>query len=474
MEHRSRKETYQRKRSHSKQKTKRRLYTTVAFVAISALVLVLWLIINNANSSNTASGADKPDQQEAGGKQPGKTAEVAGGSKTGTSGTTAQTGQNGQSNPSGQSGTGIPTAPSTETAKPDTGTSDPKAGQTAAGSTPSTGTTGGTPTGTAVDPVNVMDDPNRVQLTFVGDVIFSDNVETALKVNGYDYPYWYMRQYLEKADLTIANLETPLTDRGTPQEKEYAYRSSPNALPAFKDAGFDLVNLANNHILDYGAVGLLDTFTHLDKAGIRWFGAGHNTAEAFKPVIVEKKGIKIAFLGLSKVVPTQEWKAGPNRPGVADTYALKAPLEAIRNAKKQADLVVVVAHWGVERQDMPEKYQKDYAREYIDAGADLIIGGHPHVLQGFESYKGKWIAYSLGNFIFTMNENPTTWETIVLQASCAKDGGCALKAVPVLTKLANPQPMTDDAAAKLYKRLTDISFQTEITSDGTIRTKEKK
>lgn len=487
MEHSSRKESYQRKRSRSKKRQRRRLMTSVFVIAFFALVVVLWLSYNAPGDEN-ASPPDPNPQQSAGQTDTG-TGKTGTGSKEGDSGAKPQSGGDKSAsagNGDGAKNTGGAAKPGTDTpgaSKPagqdgQSGGTDPR--QSGSGDAGNAGAGDGKTGGTAVQPGSntgggsKADDPNRVRLTFVGDVIFADNVAAALKANGYDYPYKQVRSYLEDADLTIANLETPLTERGTKQIKEYAYRSSPNALPAFKEAGFDLVNLANNHILDYGTEGLLDTFDHLDKAGIRWFGAGHNAAEAFKPVVVEKKGIKIAFLGLSKVVPTQEWKAGKDRPGVADTYALKAPLEAVRSAKQQADLVVVVAHWGIEQQDTPEKYQRDFAREYIDAGADLIVGGHPHVLQGFEPYKGKWIAYSLGNFIFTMNENPVTWESMILQASCAKDGGCELNAVPVLTKLANPEPMTGDIAAKLFKRLTGISFGAEVLSDGTVRTAEKR
>jgi poly-gamma-glutamate synthesis protein (capsule biosynthesis protein) len=442
-------------------------------VAFFSLVFILWLSYNGTGGGSAPPSDPNPKPQAGQGQVP-----PDGGGKSDPGSKTEPPGK--EPDGSAEGGTKKPA----ETDPSQTGSAN--AGATN-GSTPSAGNAGqggGNPEGTDKAPAvttppatggtGATEDPNRVQLTFVGDVIFADNVETALKANGYDYPYRNVRDYLENADLTIANLETPLTEGGTAAVKEYAYRSTPKALPAFKEAGFDLVNLANNHILDYGTTGLLDTFDHLDKAGIRWFGAGRNAAEAFKPVIVEKKGIKIAFLGLSKVVPTQDWKAGKDRPGVADTYALKVPLEAIQNAKKQADLVIVVAHWGIERKDQPEKYQRDFAREYIDAGADLIVGGHPHVLQGFENYKGKWIAYSLGNFIFTMNENPLTWESVILQASCSKEGGCSLKTVPVLTKLANPEPMTGDAAAKLYDRLTGISFEAQVDKDGTVQTSAKK
>lgn len=475
MEHSSRKETYQRKRSRSKRKQQRRWVTSAFIVAFFSLVFILWLSYNGTGGRSEPTGDPDPKPQ-AGQAQP----PSDGGGKS-APGSKAETPPD-KKEPDGNADSG--TKKPAETDPSPTGTAN--AG-VANGSKPSAGNAGqggGNPEGTDKAPAvtappaaggtDAADDPNRVRLTFVGDVIFADNVETALKAYGYDYPYRNVRDYLENADLTIANLETPLTEKGTAAVKEYAYRSTPKALPAFKEAGFDLVNLANNHILDYGTTGLLDTFDHLDKAGIRWFGAGRNASEAFKPVIVEKKGIKIAFLGLSKVVPTQDWKAGKDRPGVADTYALKVPLEAIRDARKQADLVIVVAHWGIERKDQPEKYQRDFAREYIDAGADLIVGGHPHVLQGFENYKGKWIAYSLGNFIFTMNENPLTWESVILQASCSKEGGCSLKTVPVLTKLANPEPMTGEAAAKLYDRLTAISFEAQVDKDGTVQTSAKK
>lgn len=484
MEHSSRKETFRRKRSRSKRKWKRRWVTSAFIVAFFSLTLLLWFIYNGMGGGETPGDAAPTSQGQQG---QGQTPSPSDGSGGGNSDPGSKPEPSDRKEPDGGAGAGDGSK------KPD----DP--GPSQQGSAPAGGTNGGegkSPDGSvgqggtkpeggdkapsastppaAGDGGGWADDSERVRLTFVGDVIFADNVEVALKANGYDYPYRNVRTYLEQADLTIANLETPITERGTAEVKQYAYRSSPKALPAFKEAGVDLVNLANNHILDYGTTGLLDTFEHLDKAGIRWFGAGRNASEAFKPVIVEEKGVKIAFLGFSKVVPTQEWKAGKDRPGVADTYALKAPLDAIRKARTQADLVVVVAHWGIERHDTPEAYQRDFAREYIDAGADLVVGGHPHVLQGFENYKGKWIAYSLGNFIFTMNENPLTWEALILQASCSKEGGCSLKAVPVLTKLANPEPMTGETAAKLYERLTSISFDAEVGKDGTVQISGKK
>jgi poly-gamma-glutamate synthesis protein (capsule biosynthesis protein) len=289
-----------------------------------------------------------------------------------------------------------------------------------------------------------------------------------MQKSGYDFPYREVKDYLRQPDLTIGNLETPVTTRGTILKKEYNYRSSPLALPALAAAGFDAVNLANNHVMDYGAEGLLDTMDHLNKAGIQHVGAGHDRDEAFKPLIIEKKGMKIAILGFSRVVPDNSWKAGVKHVGVADTYDYTQPVKAIQLARSQADLVVVITHWGVERKDKPEAYQTDLAHRFIDAGADLIVGGHPHVLQGFESYKGKWIAYSLGNFIFTTNTVKETLDTFILNASCSKDRKCSISAVPIYTSYARPIKMNDEQGLKLFDRISAVSFKTLIKSNGSI------
>ncbi len=186
---------------------------------------------------------------------------------------------------------------------------------------------------------------DRVNMSFVGDVMFAGKVEALLKQHGYDYPFKYVRSYLEKADIAVANLETPITTRGTPEDKTYAYRSSPLALSELRKAGVDLVNLANNHSMDYGVEGLLDTLDYLDAEGIRRVGAGRDSEEAYRHVIMEHNGMNIAFLGFSRVIHSASWYAGKNKPGLAETYTTKLPLQAIAKAREEADLVVVIAHW---------------------------------------------------------------------------------------------------------------------------------
>ncbi|WP_010274937.1 CapA family protein [Paenibacillus senegalensis] len=312
-----------------------------------------------------------------------------------------------------------------------------------------------------------------VTISFVGDVLLGSTVENLLKQYGYDYPYQDVRSLLQASDFTVANLETPITDRGTPEEeKSFVYRSSPEVLPAFKEAGFDLVSLANNHMMDYGVIGLLDTLDHLDKNGIHRVGAGRDVEEAFRPFIWEEEGLRIAFLNFTRVVPSGDWKAGHEFPeGLADTYNHTKPVEAIANAKEEADLVIVLAHWGEERMNEPNETQKELARRFIDAGADLIIGSHPHVLQGFEQYKGKWIAYSLGNFIFTTREDaPQTLESAILEAACSAEG-CDLRMIPIFTQWAKPVVMEDEQGQQLFRRISDVSPGAEILEDGRIVTR---
>lgn len=311
-----------------------------------------------------------------------------------------------------------------------------------------------------------------VKISFVGDVLLGSTVNNLLEQHGYDYPYQDVKSLLQAPDLTVANLETPITTRGTAEDKTFAYRSSPDVLPAFKEAGFDLVSLANNHTMDYGVVGLLDTLDYLDEEGIHRVGAGRDVEEAYRPYVWESSGITVAFLSFTRVVSKGSWKAGHGFPeGLAETYDHTLAVEAVTKAKEQADLVVVLAHWGEERHDDPNDIQIDLARRYIDAGADLIVGSHPHVLQGFEQYKGKWIAYSLGNFIFTTRDDaPKTLDSSILEATCSKQG-CDLQLVPIFTKWAKPVVMEEQQGRELFRRLTSISRQAEVQDDGRISVK---
>ncbi|MFC5651515.1 CapA family protein [Paenibacillus solisilvae] len=345
-------------------------------------------------------------------------------------------------------------------------------GGTAGGTNANSGSGSGSDPDNSGDAAGGLENDNKVTLSFVGDILLAGSVDALMKKNGYEYPYLKALPFLTAPDLTAANLETPITERGVPApNKSFVFKGSPKSLPAFKQAGFDIVNLANNHTLDQGVEGLFDTINHLGGAKIPNMGAGRNDSEAFKPMILDAKGVRVAYLGLTRVVPVGSWKAEKNRPGLAETYDARRALKAIREAKKQADIVVVMVHWGIERADKPNAVQKELAHAYIDAGADLIIGSHPHVLQGFEQYKGKWISYSLGNFIFNMTATDRTKDTGVLDAVCSQKGDCSLRFHPMRAVNSQPIPLVGDKAAALLKRISGLSFKASLDQDGYINAK---
>ncbi|WP_160032993.1 CapA family protein [Paenibacillus sp. An7] len=308
-----------------------------------------------------------------------------------------------------------------------------------------------------------------ITIHFAGDVQFSGKVEDLLLKKGFDYPYQHLGSLFTNDDLTFINLETPVTTGGVAaQDKSFVYKSSPKALKSLAEAGVDVVNLANNHILDQGVKGLTDTLTHLKSNKLSYVGAGLNRKEAYSPVYFEKNGIKIALLGFTRVIPEASWRAEAGKPGVADAYNSTEAVKAIKQAHKKADLVIVMAHWGKERHTTPDENQKKLGYEFIDAGADLVIGGHPHVLQGLESYKGKWIAYSTGNFIFSRSATAETWKTAIFEATCQKDGKCGIKVLPYHAELAQPVPMDKKKGAALLREIQNRSFGAKISEDGTV------
>jgi len=310
-----------------------------------------------------------------------------------------------------------------------------------------------------------------VRIAFVGDILLASSVEKLMRREGLDYPFAKAKPYLVEPDLTVGNLENPITTRGTPAEdKQYVFKGSPDLLPPLREAGFDFVALANNHTLDQGVEGLLDTIDHLNEAGIAHAGAGRDDEEAFRPAVFDVKGMSVAIFSLSRVVPEVSWKADRNHPGVAETYDSRRAVAAIERAREEHDLIVVYAHWGEELSRTPRDIEKKLAREYIDAGADLVVGSHPHVLQGFEYYNGGWIAYSLGNFIFNVTKNGETRDAGVLNAVCAKGGGCGLEFVPMRAiEPSRPEPLEGEERRAMLELLEQLSFGVAIGDDGRLR-----
>ena len=218
---------------------------------------------------------------------------------------------------------------------------------------------------------------------------------------------------LRESDIACLNNEFTYSNRGTPLPgKLYTFRANPNRVEILKELGIDVVKLANNHVYDYGEDALLDTLEVLEDAEISYMGAGRNLEEAMSPVYIDVDGKKIAFVAASRA---EKYKMTPqateDSPGILRCYDTTLVKETIKKAKAKADFVVAYIHWGTEYSDKLEKVQRSSAKEYIDAGADVIIGAHSHCLQGMEYYKGKPVIYSLGNFWF----NEKTLDTMLVK-----------------------------------------------------------
>jgi poly-gamma-glutamate capsule biosynthesis protein CapA/YwtB (metallophosphatase superfamily) len=271
--------------------------------------------------------------------------------------------------------------------------------------------------------------PREQTLLFVGDVMLSRGVGARMKAeDDWTYPFLKVADTLRAADLTFGNLECPVSDVGHNLHHLYSFRANPKAIEGLTYAGFDVMSVANNHMDDWDRPALMDTLHRLREAGIRPVGAGANDGEAHYPVLVDLNGVRLAFLAYVDVEP-HEATAGPDRPGVAWLEPQRA-LEDIRFARSLADLVIVSVHWGVEYARRPAASQVVLAHQMIDAGADLVVGGHPHVVQPLEEYHGHWIAYSLGNFIFDQKD-AATHHGLMLEVRLAGKQIASVQPVPI-------------------------------------------
>jgi poly-gamma-glutamate synthesis protein (capsule biosynthesis protein) len=239
-----------------------------------------------------------------------------------------------------------------------------------------------------------------VRIGFLGDVMLGRLVGETIERTSYAYPWGNMIDELSKNDFNLANLETTFTESTRPVPKVFNYKSHPNNVQSLIEGSVDVVNIANNHILDYGLEGLIDTLRVLDCAGIKHVGAGMNAEEAAWPVIIEKKGIKIGIIGYTDNEPT--WKAGINKPGTNyieignDNERVQ---EAIKQLRPHVDVLIVTIHWGPNWQLRPSQEFVDFAHQVIDAGADILHGHSAHHIQGIEWYKSGLILYQTGDFV---------------------------------------------------------------------------
>jgi poly-gamma-glutamate synthesis protein (capsule biosynthesis protein) len=295
----------------------------------------------------------------------------------------------------------------------------------------------------------------EVYLIAVGDISYSRGVERIVKEqNDINYPFIKIGDYLRSADIVFGNLETTIMSGREITDREMVFRSNPGTEQALKNAGISVVSLANNHTPNFGEQGLKDTFSYLTQAGIKYVGAGENEQEANQPVYIEKNGIKFAFLAYNDadVVPVS-YEAGKTRAGTAFMRKDKMA-NAVKEAKQNADFVIVSMHSGNEYVAKPNNSQTNFAHAAIDAGAELVIGHHPHVVQTMEKYKDKYIFYSLGNFVFDEMWVKETLNELAVKIYFTKSGVGKISFLPIVTEnISQPTEAHGTLAEKILQRL---------------------
>ena len=323
----------------------------------------------------------------------------------------------------------------------------------------------------SMDNIKIMKSNNPSTISIIGDVSLADN--------------WYiMPKYDERgnkvlgilseevvntmnnSDLMIANSEFTVSNRGKALSgKQYTFRAKPERLSIYGEMGIDLVTLANNHVYDFGQDAFLDMLDAFDNYKIPRIGAGHNIEEAMKPYYFVVNGYKIAFVNATraeKYIMTPE--AVDDSPGVFRCYDPTNMENLIKEVKKESDYVVAIIHFGKEGSHDLETEQVESAKKYIDAGADIVVGHHAHVLQGVEIYNDKPIIYNLGDFIFNAN----TEETAMFQAKLNDDGSMEYYIYPALQKGCYTDFLKNEEKQKLIDKINSWSINAHIDSDGKI------
>ncbi len=315
----------------------------------------------------------------------------------------------------------------------------------------------GAETGSASAPAATSGD---LVVSAVGDIMLDASSRPVMDGLGYDYPYVHVREYLSKSQIVFGNLEGPLTDRGTPeQDKKFVFHSPPGKVStALKAAGFNVVSLANNHMLDYGADGLAQTVETLDVAGIQHAGAGADLGAARKPALLTVNGQHIAILAYTLTLP-ENFYAGAHRPGTAFAHEDQVQEDVVA-ARKQADIVLVSFHWGQEGKTQLREYQTRIGHLAIDSGASAVIGHHPHILQGIERYKDGIILYSMGNFTFGSYSSHST-RSAIAQLKFHNGRLQQLQMIPINVNNFDvqfqPQPLHGKEADAVIATLHDLS-----------------
>jgi len=291
----------------------------------------------------------------------------------------------------------------------------------------------------------------EVVISIAGDVMLDRGVAAQISRNGALYPFENVSGLFTKDDITIANLECALTAAEVQMPKEIVFKADPKSADTLKSAGFDAFMLANNHAMDYLPEGLADTMTALQSAGLLYAGAGK--AGKIKPCFIKRNGLCVGIISYSLFPPdTVNVPAGPNIAYVCEGFLDDMQSEVAR-AAAQCDFLIVYFHWGIEYRHDVSDTQIETAHAAVDSGASAVIGTHPHVLQGIETYKGAPVYYSIGNFVFDDQIPDGTDETVILQFTIGKNGILDVSELPVIINNCQPQFPCAQKAAEIKANL---------------------
>lgn len=311
---------------------------------------------------------------------------------------------------------------------------------------------------------SLMPPPPTLTLAAVGDILLDRAVGEKIDRFGVEYPFQHVADILSSADIAFGNLECPLSEKGTKVIKPYVFQAKPRSVECLVKAGLDIVSLANNHTMDCGRTGLVETMETLQRAGICWCGAGNTREQAEAATVLEVKGIKVAFVGFCDFLPEGSFLRD-DKPTIA-LASEERVRKAVAAARKKADVVVASFHWGVEFTSRPSERQMKLAHIAAKAGAHLVLGHHPHVLQGFEiiSHPSSpiphpaLVAYSLGNFVFDQRRyGQMTSNTVILRCTLNRRGVVRAEVVPIKIEECRPRPATEAEGETILTRLAMLS-----------------
>ena len=284
---------------------------------------------------------------------------------------------------------------------------------------------------------NLKEEQKSITLIFVGDIMLDRGVEYMIKKWGggdFKFPFLKIADELQKTDILFGNLEGPISDKGVRAGSIYSFRAEPKAIEGLTFSGFDIISVSNNHAFDYGRETLEDTLLRLKREGINYVGGGFDEEEASSPVIKEINDTKIAFLAYTNL-GSPNWAATEGKSGIAwaDWNNFEEIKNDIKKAKENSDILIVSLHSGEEYVLEPTQFQIEFSQAAIDAGADLVVGHHPHVIQQSEKYRDGYIFYSLGNFVFDQGFSEETMQGQIIKVLI--ENGKIKKIIPINIKL---------------------------------------